>query len=303
MRLIKQTNINFVGRRRVFFIVSGVMIALSVLSVVLHGGLNYGVDFTGGTLVQVRFSEPVATDAVRSAIEALGEGGASIQQDDAGDFLIRVRVREFGAGTVGFSDRLRAQFTESFPGVEYEVLREETVGPRISKELQGKVLLAILIGIIGIMFYVSIRFDFRFGAGAVMALIHDAVITVGMVSLFNKEITITLIAAILTVIGYSVNDSIVVSDRIREGVKKLRKESFSTIVNLAVNQVLNRTVVTSMTTLFITISMLIMGAATIKDFALVMTIGIVIGTYSSIFVVANSVVEWEALLPSKRRRR
>jgi preprotein translocase subunit SecF len=303
MRLIKQTNINFVGHRRVLFVVSGVMIALSVLSVVLHGGLNYGVDFTGGTLVQVRFSEPVATDAVRSAVEAVGEGGASIQQDDAGDFLIRVRVREFGGETAGFSDRLRAQFAESFPDVEYEVLREETVGPRISKELQGKVLLAILIGIIGIMFYVSVRFDFRFGTGAVMALIHDAVITVGMVSLFNKEITITLIAAILTVIGYSVNDSIVVSDRIREGVKKLRKESFSTIVNLAVNQVLNRTVVTSMTTLFITISMLIMGAATIKDFAFVMTIGIVIGTYSSIFVVANSVVEWEALLPSKRRRR
>ena len=136
-----------------------------------------------------------------------------------------------------------------------------------------------------------------------MALVHDAVITIGMVSLFNKEITITLIAAILTVIGYSVNDSIVVSDRIRESVKKLRKESFSTIVNLAVNQVLNRTVVTSMTTLFITIAMLIMGAATIKDFAFVMTVGIVIGTYSSIFVVANSVVEWEALLPSKRRRR
>ena len=219
MRLIKQTNINFVGRRRMFFIVSGVMIALSVLSVVLHGGLNYGVDFTGGTLVQVRFSEPVATDAVRSAVEALGEGGASIQQDDVGDFLIRVRAREFGGDKEGFSDRLRAQFAESFPGVEYELLREDTVGPQISKELQGKVLLAILIGIIGIMFYVSIRFDFRFGAGAVMALIHDAVITVGMVSLFNKEITITLIAAILTVIGYSVNDSIVVSDRIRDGVK------------------------------------------------------------------------------------
>ena len=303
MRLIKQTNINFVGRRRMFFVMSGIMIALSILSVVLHGGLNYGVDFTGGTLVQVHFAEPVATDAVRSAVDALGEGGASIQQDEVGDFLIRVRVREFGGGKEGFSDRLRTQFAESFPGVEYEVLREETVGPRISKELQGKVLLAILIGIIGIMFYVSIRFDFRFGTGAVMALVHDAVITIGMVSLFNKEITITLIAAILTVIGYSVNDSIVVSDRIRESVKKLRKESFSTIVNLAVNQVLNRTVVTSMTTLFITIAMLIMGAATIKDFAFVMTVGIVIGTYSSIFVVANSVVEWEALLPSKRRRR
>jgi len=303
MRFIRESNINFVGRRRIFFIVSAVALLLSILSVLLHGGFNYGVDFTGGTLLQVRFTESVGTDEIRAAVNAVAEGEASIQQDEAGDFIIRVRAREFNTGDSPFSERIRAQFAESFPDNEFEVLREETVGPRISKELQSKVLLAILIGIVGILIYVSIRFDFRFGIGAVMALIHDTIITLGMVSLFNKELTITVIAAILTVIGYSVNDSIVVSDRIREDVKKMRKESFTTVVNTAINQVLNRTVVTSVTTLFVTLALLILGAASIRDFAFVLTVGIVVGTYSSIFVVANSVVEWETRLPTKRRRR
>ncbi len=302
MRFIKQTNINFVDRRRTFFIISGLLLVASVLIVVLRGGFNYGVDFTGGTLLQVRFEEPVSTDAIRGAMNAIGEGNASIQQDETGGFIVRVQARELAGGRESFSNMARAQFEQSFPGNEFEILREETVGPRISKELQGKVLLAVLIGIIGILIYVSIRFDFRFGLGAVMALVHDTVITLGLVAVFNKEITITLIAAVLTVIGYSVNDSIVVSDRIREDIKKMRKESFKTVVNAAVNQVLNRTVVTSVTTLFVTLAILILGAATIKDFAFVMTIGIIIGTYSSIFVVANSVVEWELKFPTKRRR-
>ncbi len=303
MRFIKQTNIGFVSRRRTFFLVSGVLLVLAVLSVVLRGGFNYGVDFTGGTLLQIRFKEPVSTDAMRSALTAIGEGTASIQKDEVGDFLIRVRAKELTGGAESFTIRVRKQFGESFAGNEFEVLREETVGPRISKELQGRVLLAVLIGIVGILIYVSFRFDVRFGLGAVMALIHDTIITLGLVAVCNKEITITVIAAVLTVIGYSVNDSIVVSDRIREDVRKMRKEPFATVVNTAVNRVLNRTVVTSMTTLFVTLAILILGAATIKDFAFVMTIGIVVGTYSSIFVVANSVVEWETRLPTKRRRR
>lgn len=303
MRLIRDSNINFVGRRRAFFIISGGLLALSILMVVLRGGFNYGVDFTGGTLLQVRFAQEVGTDAVRAAVNAVSEGSASIQRDEAGDFLIRVRAKEFGEGEGSFSDRVRDQFSANFPGVDFEILREETVGPRVSQELQGKVLLAILIGIIGILLYVSIRFDFRFGMGAVMALVHDTVITLGFLAVFNKEITITVIAAVLTVIGYSVNDSIVVSDRIREDVKKMRKESFPTVVNTAINQVLNRTVITSVTTLFVTLAMLILGAAAIRDFAFVLTVGIVVGTYSSIFVVANSVVEWETRLPAKRGRR
>ncbi len=300
MRLIGETHIQFVGRRRLFFLISGILVLASIAVIIIKGGFNYGVDFTGGSLLQVRFEKPVPIDAVRSALAAAGEAGAAIQRDEYGDFLIRVKPKTDAAGT-GLTERVRQQFSQTFPGIGFEILREETVGPHISKELQGKVLLAVLIGMVGILIYVSFRFDFRFGTGAVLALIHDTLITLGLVSLFNREVTITTIAALLTMIGYSVNDTIVVSDRIREDLKKMRKEKFADMVNLAINQVLNRTLVTSGTTLCVTLALLLLGAAAIKDFAFVMTVGIIVGTYSSIFVVANSVVEWENKFPSKRR--
>ncbi len=301
MKLLGDTNIPFVPRRRLFFLISACLVVVSVLLIVFKG-FRYGVDFTGGGLVQVRFSAPVKIDAVRAALTAIGEGGASIQQTETGDFLIRVKPSAKSGDESGFSSRLRQQFAVSFPNIPFEVLRDEAVGPRISQELQSKVLIAVLIGLIGILIYVSFRFDFRFGTGAVLALIHDTLITLGFCALFNREITTTLIAAILTVIGYSVNDSIVVSDRIREAVKKIRKESFPDIVNRAINETISRTVITSLTTLFVTIALLVLASSEIRDFAFALTVGIVIGTYSSIFVVANLVVEWEQRFPSRRRR-
>ncbi|MGQ9707845.1 MAG: protein translocase subunit SecF [bacterium] len=301
MRLIRDTNIPFVLRRRLFFVISALMVLSSILLLIFKG-FRYGVDFTGGSLVQVHFSQPVKIDAVRAALSAMGEPKASIQETETGDFLIRVRPKEGGSEELNFSLRLRQQFAASFPNIGFEILRDEAVGPRISKELQGKVIWAVALGIIGILIYVSFRFDFRFGTGAVLALIHDTLITLGLCSLFNKEITTTLIAAILTVIGYSVNDSIVVSDRIREDTKKIRKESFPEICNRAINHTLNRTIVTALTTLFVAIALLILASAEIRDFAFALTVGIIIGTYSSIFVVANLVVELEAKFPSRRRR-
>jgi preprotein translocase SecF subunit len=238
---------------------------------------------------------------MRGALEKVGEGGAGLQREERGDFLIRAKAREF-AGRETFSTVLSRQLEESFPGNRFEILRDETVGPQISKELQGKVLLAVLLGLLGILVYVSFRFDFRFGTGAVLSLIHDTTITLGFVALFNKEVTITLIAAVLTMIGYSVNDSIVVSDRIREDVRKMRKESFFDVCNQAINKTLSRTIVTSLTVLFVTLALLVFGAASIKDFAFVMTVGTIVGTYSSIFIVVNFVAAWEKKFPSKRRR-
>jgi preprotein translocase subunit SecF len=301
MRLIGDTNIPFVSKRRLFFAISGLMMLASVAIILIRGGFNYGVDFTGGSLVQVHFVQSVSTDAMRGALDKVGEGGAGLQRDEHGDFLIRAKAREF-AGRETFSTVLTRQLQTSFPGNQFEILRDETVGPQISKELQGKVLLAVLLGLLGILIYVSFRFDFRFGTGAVLSLVHDTLITLGFVALFNKEVTITVIAAVLTMIGYSVNDSIVVSDRIREDVKKMRKESFFDVCNQAINKTISRTVITSLTVLFVTLALLIFGAATIKDFAFVMTVGTVVGTYSSIFIVANFVCEWEKKFPSKRRR-
>jgi len=301
MRLIGDTNIPFVPKRRLFFAISGLLMLASLAVILIRGGFNYGVDFTGGSLVQVRFVQPVSADAVRSALEKVGEGGAGLQRDERGDFLIRAKAKEF-VGQETFSTALSRQLTVSFPGNQFEILRDEMVGPQVSKELQGKVLLAVLLGLLGILVYVSFRFDFRFGTGAVLSLIHDTLITLGFVALFNKEVTITVIAAVLTMIGYSVNDSIVVSDRVREDVRKMRKESFFDVCNQAINKTLSRTIITSLTVLIVTLALLIFGAATIKDFAFVMTVGTVVGTYSSIFIVVNFVCEWEKKFPSKRRR-
>jgi preprotein translocase SecF subunit len=301
MRLIGDTHIPFVQKRGIFFAISGILMAASIAVIIIHGGFNYGVDFTGGSLLQVRFAQAVPIEQVRTALDAIGEAGAGVQRDDRGDFFIRAKAREFAPGE-SFSSLLTQQFKTSFPSNTFEILSEDMVGPQVSKELQGKVLLAVLLGLIGILIYVSFRFDFRFGTGAVLSLVHDTLITLGFVVLFNKEVTITLIAALLTMIGYSVNDSIVVSDRIREDVRKMRKESFADVVNMAINKTLSRTIITSLTVLFVTLSLLIFGAASLKDFAFVMTVGTVVGTYSSIFVVANFVVEWEQKFPSKRRR-
>jgi preprotein translocase SecF subunit len=300
MRLIGDTNIPFVARRRLFFVISGLAM-LASLVVILVRGFNYGVDFTGGSLVQVHFTQSVTADAMRGVLDRIGEGGAGLQRDEHGDFLIRAKAREF-PGQQTFSSVLSQELQTSFPGIQFEILRDETVGPQISKELQGKVLLAVALGLIGILIYVSFRFDFRFGTGAVLSLVHDTLITLGFVALFGKEVTITVIAAVLTMIGYSVNDSIVVSDRIREDARKMRKESFADVCNQAINKTISRTIITSLTVLFVTLALLVFGAATIKDFAFVMTVGTLVGTYSSIFIVANFVVEWEQKFPSKRRR-
>ncbi|MBN2466437.1 protein translocase subunit SecF [candidate division WOR-3 bacterium] len=300
MRLIPETHFDFAGRRWFFFGLSAILALVAIGSLVFRG-FNYGVDFTGGSLLQIRFAERVSVEDMRSALGAVGEGGATIQQDENGDFFIRVKPKDFG-GQETFGTVLSRQLSTAFPGNTFEVLREETVGPQVSKELQGKVLLAVAIGLVGILIYVSFRFNFQFGVSAVFSLIFVTLIELGFLSITGMEITMTVIAALLTVIGYAVNDSIVVSDRIREDVRKIRKESFLQIVNRALNETLSRTVITGLSVLLVLSALLLLGAASIKDFAAIMLVGMALGTYSSVFVVANMVVEWEQRFPSKRRR-
>jgi len=300
MRLIPETHFDFAGKRWLFFGVSAAFIAVAVVAILVRG-FNYGVDFTGGSLVQIHFSERVGIDQMRSVLSGIGEGGAAIQQDEKGDFLIRIGAKQTKSGEEGFASKLTPELAKAFPGKQFEIVREETVGPQVSHELQGKVLLAVAIGLIGILIYVSFRFDLRFGVSAVLSLVFVTLLEIGFIALLQLEITMTVIAALLTVIGYAVNDSIVVSDRIREDVRKIRKETFYEIVNRALNETLSRTVITGLSVFFVLIALLLLGAASIKDFAAIMLVGMVFGTYSSIFVVANSVVEWEKRFPSKRR--
>lgn len=299
MRLIPDTHIDFAGKRWLFFGISAVIALVSIGSIA-YRGFKYGVDFTGGSLLQIRFEKRVSVEAMRSALSAVGEGGATIQQDERGDFFVRVKPKDF-EGKETFGSVLGRQLPTAFPGNSFEVLREETVGPQVSKELQGKVLLAVAIGLVGILIYVSFRFNLQFGVAAVMSLVFVTIIELGFLSIVGMEVTMTVIAALLTVIGYAVNDSIVVSDRIREDLRKIRKETFFQIVNRALNETLSRTVITGLSVFFVLLALLVLGAASIKDFAAIMLVGMVLGTYSSIFVVANLVVEWEQRFPSKRR--
>lgn len=289
LRLIKETHIPFVQYRKKAYVFSVSLIVAGVVSLILRGGLNYGIDFTGGSLIQLHFEKPIKTEEIRNSLAKVELERAVIQRLGGGDdFLIQMKGSvETGVGSVIVS-ALKEDFPNNIPRVD----REEEVGPKIGAELQRRALWVILAGMLVILGYISFRFDLKFAVGAVVALFHDVIITIGVFSILNKEITIPIIAAILTVVGYSVNDSIIISDRIRENLRLMRGEFFEKIVNTGLNQVLSRTIITSLTTILVLLSLLIFGGKVIFDFALALLIGVIVGTYSSIFIVAALVVDW-----------
>lgn len=302
--ILKDTNVNFIKIFRYVLLVYALLFAASVISLVVRKGPRLGVDFTGGSLLQIKFDKPLPTERLRSVLAKLGQGNASIQKFGEGsEFLIRVESSNLMGGEAGgFSRRVQEIINQDLPGYAFEVTREESVGPRIGKELQTKALLAVLVACLGILIYIAIRFDFRFGTGAVIALVYDVFVVIGFLSIFNKEITIPVVAALLTIIGFDVNDSIVVSDRIRENIRKMRREPFEFIVNRGINETLSRTIITSLTVLIVTITLWLIGAPDLKDFAFATTIGVILGSASTIFIVAPLVVYWDRRFPKKRKR-
>ncbi|MCD6087655.1 MAG: protein translocase subunit SecF [Candidatus Hydrothermae bacterium] len=298
MRFFRNPNVDFVGMRRYAFIVSGALIVLSLVTLLVRGGPRYGIDFTGGTLAQVHIDGKIDIGKIRQAVFDAGIKSAEIQNfGSPNDFLIKYKEE------VDASDLVKA--LKQSLGVDIRLDRTEEVGPRIGQELKKKALLALLVGLALMLIYITFRFDFKFGVGSIFALFHDVFITIGIFSLLNKEITIPIVAALLTIIGYSINDSIVVSDRIRENLRKLGKvivlPKFISTVNRSLNETLSRTVITSLTTLIVLISVLIFGGPVIFDFAFALTVGVIVGTYSSVFVVAALVVEWTQATHKGRR--
>jgi len=296
--LFGKTNINFIDFRRKGFIISLALLVVGIISVATQSGLNYGLDFTGGSFVEVHFNEDVDIGSIRSVISDVGLGDAVIQRVKEADYnyMIRTRLTEYEGKSMGtvLSKVLNEKFSDN--GVRIE--REEMVGPVISRALQAKAIWVVLLGMVIILIYVSVRFTYRFGIASVIALFHDVLITIGILSLARAEFSSATIAALLTIIGYSINDSIVLSDRVKDNLKKERgKRSFSEIINASVNQNLARTVNTSLTTLFVLLALYLLGGRMIRDFALALLIGVIIGTYSSIVIVAGLVVEWERRLP------
>ncbi len=294
MQLIKpDTNIDFVGKRKLALIISAVLILVGLASLAVKGGPDYGIDFAGGTLVQVQFNDDTEPVAIKQALSGLELGSLVVQSfgDNQNEFLIRV---ENTSGELqGLSGQIRAALEATYQEGSVDIRRVEMVGPQVGKDLRSKGLQAILYAMLGILVYISWRFEFRFAVGAIIALCHDVLITLGVFSVFGREIDLPIIAAFLAIIGYSLNDTIIVYDRIRENLGKHNKESFSFIVNRSVNETLSRTLLTSGTTLLVVLALFILGGGVIHNFAFAMLVGVLIGTYSSIFVASPVLIFWE----------
>jgi preprotein translocase subunit SecF len=294
MQIIRpDTNIDFVGKRMLAVILSAALILIGLVSLTVKGGPNYGIDFAGGTLVQVLFEEKTDAAAIKQALAGLDLGSMSVQQfgDEASEFLIR--VESSSDELKGLSNQIGDSLETGYGPGKVDIRRVEMVGPQVGKDLRSKGIKAIFYAMIGILVYISWRFEFRFAVGALVALIHDVVITLGVFSLFGKEIDLPIIAAFLAIIGYSLNDTIIVYDRIRENLAKYNKESFSFVVNRSINDTLSRTLMTSGTTLLVVLALFVLGGGVIHNFAFAMLVGVLIGTYSSIFVASPLLVFWE----------
>lgn len=340
MQFIKtDINIDFIGKRNIAFVISLTLILISLASLVIHKGPRYGIDFAGGTLIQVKFKSPVDIENIKSGLTRLSMGKSSVQQfGDLSENEYLVRTDKSETGGQQFSNALTAALNTATGG-NAEIRRVEMVGPQVGQDLRSKALFAMFYALLFITIYISGRFELKwvlsgvmatalmgavyllalfhvsipfliigalmvtlflfwflglkYAMGAIVALIHDVVITVGIFSIFDKEFTLPIIAALLTIIGYSLNDTIIVFDRIRENLRKFHKESLGFIINRSVNETLSRTILTSLTTLFVVMALFFLGGGIIHDFAFAMMVGVIVGTYSSIYVASPILIAWQ----------
>jgi len=305
MQFFKQSNIRFSGMSRYTVVVSGLLIVAGLVSLVAHRGPHLSIDFTGGTVLQVKMAPAPDIGRVRSLLEGGGFSGVQVQDFGAADeFLITFTGTASSGAGLDTAGSMKAVLEQGLPGTAVEMRREESVGPKIGGELKTAAFNSMVAALGLIILYVSIRFVFKYGIAAVIALIHDVTITLGVFSLLNKEISLSIIAAFLTIVGYSINDTIVVFDRIRENMKlRKRGESYAAVVDRSINETLSRTIITALTTIMVSSMLYFFGGPVIHDFTFALTFGIVIGTYSSVFVAAPILVWWHERRVSDPRRR
>ena len=340
MQFIKTgININFIGQRKMSHLLSGILIVLTILLLLFRGGPNYGVDFAGGILIQVRFNHQVTPGEIREALKPIGLQDSSVQEfGEKGKSEYLIRVSKTDIDLSGLSREVKASLNSSFGEVNVEVRRVEMVGPKVGKDLREKALFAIFYALLFMVIYISGRFEYKwtmsiimavslafgvyiisaigmsiiwliafalliaiglcwflrlgYALGAIVALFHDVIITMGAFALTNREITLPVVAALLTIVGYSLNDTIVVFDRIRENYRRQRNRNFAEVINHSINETLSRTLLTSATTLIVVGSLFILGGGVIHDFAFALFVGILVGTYSSIYVASPVLLIW-----------
>jgi preprotein translocase subunit SecF len=301
MELIKSTNINFVGSFKVAATISLIVILISIGSVIMHGGLNLGVDFAGGTVMQVKFPKATSIESIRDALKQIKLDNSIIQQFSPQEVVIR--TSETTSDLKGLSSRVEEALGNAYGKGGYEVRRVEVVGPKVGKDLTNKAMMAIIFSWIAMLIYVAWRFEFRFGVGGIVALVHDVIVTIGVLSLLDREFSLTIIAALLTIVGYSINDTIVIYDRIRENMRKGLKKNLGEVMNISINETLGRTILTSMTVFFVLVILLVMGGEVLYDFTLAMLVGVISGVYSTVYIASPLVLVWENYRPSKIRRK
>lgn len=284
-------NIDFVGKRR-FFLVFSAVINVAAVVLMLTWGLNYGLDFTGGTLVEIRFQQPTTSSVIRSGLQGQGLAGLTIQDIGRDGRMFLLRFQQLGEGVGETGHAVQAALASSF-GESFELLRAESVGSRISGDLRRKALWAVAFATLLMGVYIAVRFAPRFAFGAVIALIHDVLVVVGALVLIQMPFDLSVLAALLTVVGFSINDTIIISDRVRENRRKLRREPLARIINQSINETLSRTIITSGTALMVLIALFLFGGHVIRPFAFTLIVGFISGVYSTIYIAAPVVLSFE----------
>jgi preprotein translocase subunit SecF len=287
MDLIGKKKFDFINNRRMAYIISTVIILVGLISIIFQG-FNYGIDFAGGTLLQIRFDKSVSTTELRNVLSEFNLSQSTIQNLSENEFVIRTEKIDSEQ-----RKEILSAFRENLAGLD--VLRVESVGPVIGENLKKLALSALFFAFIGIILYITVRFEFKFSIVSILALLHDCLIVLGIFSLLQKEITISVMAAVLTIIGYSLNNTIVILDRLRENIKFKTREPFENLINMSINQSLSRTINTALTTIIPVLALYFFGGNILSDFALALFIGMVAGTYSSIFIASPLLLEWNKL--------
>jgi len=294
MDILKDTKIDFIGKRYYAFIFSAILALVGIIAAVFIplGKANLGIDFTGGVAIQLKFEKPFAMENARSVLDKSGFKDVELQQFAEGNQLL-IRLKNAEGELKVISDKLTEVFTQSFADNKFIVESSTAAGPTVGKKLQKDALWAVGISLLGILIYVAWRFELIFGIAAVIATFHDVLEVLGVFYIMNKEINLLIITALLTLAGYSLTDTVVVFDRIRENMRKRGKEALEALINRSVNEVLSRTIVTSGTTLLVLLALLVAGGEVIHDFSLALFLGVLVGTYSSIFVASPLLLLWK----------
>ena len=294
LQFFKKPNYNIVGKGKIAFTISIVIIVAGIVSLFVQG-LNYGVDFAGGAKMQIKFKESISAEELRSMFTEKELGNPEIKSSCENEYMITINANE-----VENSDDL---LKEALTGLNYSILQIDKVGPKMGYEMRNNSLQAIGIALLLILIYITVRFEFKFAIGAVIALLHDVLITVSFFSFFQWEFSLPVLAAFLTIVGYSLNDTIVVYDRIRENIKIHKGKPLKEVINLSVNQSLSRTIITSLTTFVVVLILAIFGGQVLFGFSIAMVVGVIVGTYSSMFVAAPILIAWEHRFKEKEEKK